>query len=282
MIYLSPYRPAGLDYNWSSGVGKEGQPLIEMMMRLVEWTAGRNVLAKAMYKAEQAKGLTYKYWIFTDHDVVTTECDACKGTECGPVCLRGFMDQYLRSGDPPVVGYGYTNSCHFPQWQNREAWAVDAMMNAFHRQAVPFLLPYSTRLDQESWWESQAFLFYIWSACLGPNHPTIVASWCHYDTADNEHEPYPGGKLTELQPVRRQILNEEIGSKGIDLLALDFPFPHCQRDDPESVMPFNGGSQDITWYSQNGRRWWEFYESRLCTVKLHDRFMAAVEEQALE
>lgn len=33
---------------------------------------------------------------------------------------------------------------------------VDAMFNTFHRDAMPFVLPYCTRYDTRSWWTSQS------------------------------------------------------------------------------------------------------------------------------
>jgi hypothetical protein len=37
---------------------------------------------------------------------------------------------------------------------------VDAVFNAFHHDAMPFVLPYCTRYDTRSWWTSQAILIY--------------------------------------------------------------------------------------------------------------------------
>ena len=42
---------------------------------------------------------------------------------------------------------------------------IDAMFNAFHRDTLPFVLPYCARYDARSWWSSQAILIYR-SLCL--------------------------------------------------------------------------------------------------------------------
>ncbi|CAF3703812.1 unnamed protein product [Rotaria socialis] len=42
---------------------------------------------------------------------------------------------------------------------------VDAMFNAFHRDALDFLLPCCPRYSASSWWKSQAILIYR-SLCL--------------------------------------------------------------------------------------------------------------------
>jgi len=42
---------------------------------------------------------------------------------------------------------------------------IDAMFNAFHRDALAFVLPYCSRYDNRTWWTSQAILVYR-SLCL--------------------------------------------------------------------------------------------------------------------
>eukprot|EP00047_Mylnosiga_fluctuans_P014107 m.35435 g.35435 ORF g.35435 m.35435 type:complete len:406 (-) comp5325_c0_seq1:233-1450(-) len=65
----------------------------------------------------------------------------------------------------------------------------DGAFNAFHRRALPVLLPYATLFDSVSWWASQAVLLQR-AKCV--YNQMLLFNWLHQQAEQpNEHSKYP-------------------------------------------------------------------------------------------
>lgn len=131
------------------------------------WNEGRNHLLKEAL----ARNAGYLYYIFLDGDCIVKEDAELARTLNVPLCGNPFrtFERYLLEWEPAV---GYTRY----SWQYEEPGAevnlgynFDALFNAFHREAVSFLLPYYTGFDSESWLYSQHILNHL-TAVLYNSH----------------------------------------------------------------------------------------------------------------
>lgn len=86
---------------------------------------------------------------------------------------------------------------------------IDAMKDAFHREAVPLLLPYISSLDNISWWISQALLFHTTQGCLS-GHTAVLGGYG--EPLVEEHSPYPQGRSDALE---RATVDRVFGSRGL-------------------------------------------------------------------
>jgi hypothetical protein len=121
------------------------------------WNQGRNKLLHDAISHSKKTGNPYLYYIFLDEDCVVKE-DAALAAELGiPLTGNPFrtFERYLMQWQPAV---GYTRY----SWQYYETgkemnlgYNFDALFNAFHREALSFLLPYYTGFDSMSWLYSQ-------------------------------------------------------------------------------------------------------------------------------
>jgi len=239
------------------------------------WTTGRNLLAKTMFQVEKASGnAVFNYWIFTDEDMLSIQCDACRDKpDCAPPCLDSLIDRYMRTPatPPPIIGIR-GGVCEDASWDFQELLGMDGMFSAFHRYAVPFMIPYFTDLDSYSWWESQVISFFPAAACLNPNHSMMELNACYYRGTQQKHAEYPKGSLYPTFPKRREAFQSRAGTRGIDVPQWDIPCTECRPKD----TPFNGNMSP--WLSGNGKRWWDFYGARMCTARLHEVFDANCQE----
>ena len=131
------------------------------------WTQGRNRLLR------EAIGRDYLYVVFADDDIVLSLTDlgvAAAGPYANP--WRVF-EQFLLSREPAV-------GCGMYSWHLCGGWLdaaqdvqtlrfFDAILNAFHREAVDVLLPYYDLLDEQTECYSQNLLCSL-AADLFPGH----------------------------------------------------------------------------------------------------------------
>ncbi len=127
------------------------------------WNEGRNALLAEARKRVESGGADYRYFIFLDEDILIkedTELAANLGVPLTGNPFRTF-EAWLLEWEPAV---GYTRY----SWQYTEADRLvnlghnfDALMNAFHREALPMLLPYYTGFDAESWLYSQLIVAHL-------------------------------------------------------------------------------------------------------------------------
>jgi hypothetical protein len=153
------------------------------------WTTARNFLFERALMEEHLQGWRWAYWNFVDGDV-ETECPLAEkfletnedidGDES--LFVRHYrllmnktinkdpcyilIDAFLLSVSPAIAVFANTGApIIFDDLLTQIVYHVDAIFNAFHRDAIPFVLPYCARYDGRSWWKSQAILIYR-SLCL--------------------------------------------------------------------------------------------------------------------
>ena len=186
------------------------------------WTAGRNHLARsvALYEVKQAHH--FKYWVFADHDLYTAQNCHVQST-CRALfapftielsaCCFDLAVELLRS---PKVQYAAVNFVLWaaarssPQYMGlAHLDCADAALVAFHRNAVPVLLPYVELVDRWTWWESQGIHFHLATGCL-PGYS--VYSNVFEITRTTTHSQYPRGRrITEAT----RAMQEVYGKRGL-------------------------------------------------------------------
>ena len=160
-------------------------------LRNTSWNEGRNALltrAKATYHPTLPL-----YLIFMDCDARLTEVLDFGSNTGNP--YRTF-ELYLRR-HLPAVGHA-----HF-DWQPYNdtleiqggAGNYDAILNAFHREAVDSLLPYATLWDKHSWHYSQ-FLIHTLTSALFPGGRMQFNALRVLQHAG--HAQYPRGAMWEV------------------------------------------------------------------------------------
>ncbi|CAF1343860.1 unnamed protein product [Rotaria sordida] len=169
----------------------------ERQLNLTErttWTTARNILFERALAEERHQGWHWAYYNFCDGDIRTT-CPLTKSllntshvNEDGLVIAVHFrslisiqqhltnkaktnqcfilMDAFLLSVSPAIgVVAGMGAPILFDGLLTQIVYHIDAIFNAFHRDALSFILPYCSRYDKRSWWSSQAILVFR-SLCL--------------------------------------------------------------------------------------------------------------------
>ena len=131
------------------------------------WNEGRNSLLKEAL----SRNAEYLYYIFLDGDCIVKEDAELARTLNIPLCGNPFrtFEKYLLEWEP-AVGYSrYSWQYDEPGSEVNLGYNFDALFNAFHREAIAFLLPYYTGFDCESWLYSQHILNHL-TALLYNSH----------------------------------------------------------------------------------------------------------------
>ena len=160
-------------------------------LRNSSWNEGRNALlarARATYHRELPL-----YLIFMDCDAQLVEVRNFGRNTGQPYrTFESYLLRYL-----PAVGHA-----HFdwqPYDEDKEIVSgvgnYDAIVNAFHRDAVDVLLPYATHWDRHSWHYSQLVVHTMTSA-LFPNHRLQFNALRVQQRAG--HASYPRGAMWEV------------------------------------------------------------------------------------
>jgi hypothetical protein len=180
------------------------------------WTTARNQLYEFALNEKQRQGWTWSYYIFVDGDVHTacpladqlltnkTIVDYGNNEEYlfashfysfinlskisipEEKCFLLF-DAFLLSISPAISTItGASGPIAYPGLLTQIVYHIDAMFNAIHHDALPFLLPYCPRYDSRSWWTSQAIFVYR-SLCLYGH--TIAFDGIHI--IQQSHRLYP-------------------------------------------------------------------------------------------
>jgi len=152
------------------------------------WTTARNLLFQRALIEEYRQGWRWAYFNFGDGDIqidcpITEKLLKTNKTSGDEIIFaehfRMFInnsinndqcfllvDAFLLSVSPAI---GVIGGMPIPSIYDgllaQIVYHIDAMFNAFHRDAIPFVLPYCPRYDQRTWWTSQAILIYR-SLCL--------------------------------------------------------------------------------------------------------------------
>ena len=186
--------------------------LNEKQMNLSEstsWTTARNLLLATAMTEEHRQGWRWAYFNFGDGDI-QVDCPMAQKllqsnqTDGDEIVLADhfrslinrtinkdecfvLFDSFLLSVSPAiaVIDSMGTEEIYVDLFA-QIVYHVDAMFNAFHRDAIPFVLPYCARYDQRSWATSQAILVYR-SLCLYGH--IIQLNSMH--VTRQIHRPYP-------------------------------------------------------------------------------------------
>ncbi|CAF1575743.1 unnamed protein product [Rotaria magnacalcarata] len=185
------------------------------LSRKTTWTTARNLLYQSALAEELRQGWRWAYFNFADGDIqfvcpfAQKFLNANQTNEDGFIIARHFrslvniqpfpnnrtnsnlcfilMDAFLLSVSPAIgVVAGMMIPIVFDGLVAEIVYHVDAMFNAFHRDALDFLLPYCPRYDAHSWWKSQAILIYR-SLCLYGHAIQFNA----IQISARKHRPYP-------------------------------------------------------------------------------------------
>ncbi|MBI5589296.1 MAG: hypothetical protein HY881_02315 [Deltaproteobacteria bacterium] len=131
------------------------------------WNEGRNRLLKEAV----SRNAEYLYYIFLDGDCLVKEDGELARALNIKLCGNPFrtFEKYLLEWEP-AVGYSrYSWQYEKPGAEVNLGYNFDALFNAFHREAISFLLPYYTGYDCESWLYSQHIINHL-TALLYNSH----------------------------------------------------------------------------------------------------------------
>ena len=176
------------------------------------WTEGRDRLSLAALCQEQQREATFKYWVFADDDVIL-ECPAFPGIPANAhECWNLFTALLKDNLTAPVVAIRGSYDLHNLAEKERHGFVLtdsyDAILNAFHRDHVPLLLPSVDLPLGSSWWESQAVHFLFMRSC----YPDCAVSPLAFQYRNPGHREYPRGLNTTLQ---KYILHKEYDPYGV-------------------------------------------------------------------
>ena len=191
------------------------------------WTTGRNVL---FYMYIHGKSERYLYYVMMDDDIFLkwgkqwenqlksdnpwrTFEDFLKRTQLAVVALETFEKNLKR-----MVKIHERKHCPISPEYNPVV-LYDPAVNAFHYQAVEYMLPYWSGLDNMSWFYSQLHQMVL-SEIVFPGqvvvHRYLLAS-------NSKHRPYPRGKNGNavlpmvIRNIRERVPRECQGSCNVTL-----------------------------------------------------------------
>ena len=170
------------------------------------WNEGRNLLYGIAMKRKEK----YLYYIFMDGDIILT-------TKAKRNPWRLFED-FLRRIEPAVGAVDTNrNRCVLRTYKARKlqrcslngkqeyipAVHYDAAFNAFHYQAVDYILPYPLKFDHISWRHSQWYVI-IKSKVIFPRQVVLHTGLL---ALNKDHHPYPRKPVStqDLQNIVRIV-----------------------------------------------------------------------------
>jgi hypothetical protein len=179
------------------------------------WTTARNLLYETAIAEEHRQGWRWAYFTFGDGDIQLScprainflNANQSSGDEL--VIAEQFrtlinlqqtldvnikldqcyilFDTFLLSVSPAIAS---TDGAYIPVLFNglltQIVYHIDPLFNAFHRDALAFVLPYCARFDSRSWWTSHEILVYR-SLCLYGH----VIQFNAVSNIRQKHRPYP-------------------------------------------------------------------------------------------
>ena len=179
------------------------------------WTTGRNLL---FYTNIYKRCDRYLYYIMMDDDVHLSWRKEWKQTFKDKDPWRSF-EEFLRRTQPAVAAVEVkeeflihieeihkTRQCYMdPEYTPTVKY--DPAFNAFHYQAVEYMLPYWDQLDHISWWYSQVFQ-YVWSEVVF--HGQVVVH-TQLRAINQKHRPYPRlAKFNSVLPVMVENIRNKL------------------------------------------------------------------------
>ena len=221
------------------------------------WTTGRNWL---YYTNIHKKSERYLYYILMDDDIVVKWRKRWQVLFESKDPWRSF-EEFIRRTQPPIAALELhenlithiekiraTRDCCMDK-EYTVTVRYDAAFNAFHYQAVEYVLPYWDKLDNMSWWNSQLHQF-AWAEVVFRGqvlvHRQLIA-------LNEIHHPYPRSNdmdsplpmmiddIRERVPAecRNASLLEDIARKGFEHLHTTSP-TYCLPPPPQKqpIIPF--------------------------------------------
>lgn len=240
------------------------------------WTSGRNALARAALQQEASVGFKFKYWAFFDSDVDHLACAACTHIPvqqpAHSACCLDVYVSYLASPQQWASVAFYNPSALPGQVQGVMSQVAplnilqvdcsDAKGQAFHREAIPALLPYIDSLDADSWHASQALLFCFQASCLkGYN---VLLSGFAIQAVGESHSSYPRGRDMEKEA---QALASDLEPYGV------FPATISYASYGQGDCGRIRGQWTSSYTVEESARWKAAYPFLLCRQLLHRRFV---------
>ena len=187
------------------------------------WTTARNKLYEVARNEERKQGWAWSYYIFSDGDIHSI-CPLAEQLLTNRTLIdyggheeylfaphfysfinltkifaeeqKCFLlfDAFLLSISPAIATVrGAGGALAYPGTLAQIVYHIDAMFNAIHHDALPFLLPYCPRYDKRSWWTSQAIFVYR-SLCLYGH--SLFFDGLHITTQSHRSYPRNGNPWT--------------------------------------------------------------------------------------
>jgi hypothetical protein len=241
------------------------------------WTFSRNVLLSLALEKERIENKEYQYLIFADADAELILDETVKQkyennvtSFAGNVSEQLFPYRYfeymMHEYQPP---FGCTSKRPWNCYNN-EADIVpirycDADFNAFHRKAVPILLPYATTFDSKNWYASRCVLLYRMLCVDG--YPLQVNGYSPVPEEKEEHAPYP--KKGDAWQIARSIVDEylppliasEVKNKNVSLQEVKCMYSKAEkRANWTSAIPDSCRTQTMRNVEHGGFTfWWKYF-----------------------
>lgn len=161
------------------------------------WNEGRNKL----YEVAKAKG--YDYYVFLDDDVILNVADK----QWHPFrYLEAMINYYSPAALVGNFDWHFGNVKRFDN-EIQTIYQTDACCYAMHKDVAEKVLPYNTKWDKISWWNSQYYLSQIMHA----NFPSGTIQANHLVVRNPLHDDYPrtANVYTDCDLDLMQILTPE-------------------------------------------------------------------------
>ena len=240
------------------------------------WTSGRNELLRSMYRFETRSGrrTLFKYFMFADDDMIDATCNSkveCLAVDDLTACCFDSISYFLLGN----VNYAVVNFVDLGGVKDPTTGELvngllkiahtdcsDGAFNAYHRGAVPALLPYVELVDRYSWWGAQAIMWTVIGGCV-PGYSVYVGILDIVKTSG--HVNYPKGRYEEVESDAKLAV---FSHKGLTPWPIDIKAPFVQGNCMK-LNPFVEYIYETAWYSGD---WIKSDAFRQCYKALKPRF----------
>lgn len=210
-------------------------PHVQYIFRTnTSWGSGRNIL----YRLVLLRRKDYLYYIFLDEDLEFSFTDGVTHEDVYNTSVNSPLlafENFLRGHEPAVGLANFCSICgkYIP---DKSAYVAakccspkpsssifppifpvsisfDAGFNAFHRDAIKYLLPYNLEYEKVSWWESQKYVIlaadlFFRGQVLRYNPVTVInTKHREYPKAAFQNWKHILSKLRALLPERLRTLS---------------------------------------------------------------------------
>lgn len=221
------------------------------------WSTARNLLLERALLEERRQNWRWAYLTFGDGDIQVDcalasqlrETNKSHGDQLGFADhFRSLIDQNLNTdqcfvlfdtfllSSAPAIGVigGMFIPILYEGLLTQVVYNIDAMFNAFHHDAIPFVLPYCIRYDRYSWLTSQIILIYR-SLCLYGH----VIQFNGVVVTQQKHRSYPKNR----DPW---IIDHDMNLVPSELIPLQNYLNRSRTIAPLVLRQYNGWTVQIT------------------------------------